>query len=150
MVVEGLIYCLQSRLKLRRAEGSINAGGCNFNSFLRRTVRFVGTRDNQQPHLDEHHLTFLFLTPLVNVLFNWVSLQVCMCLASVRQLWSLTSSSCRRVTTLRSSSLYVNPTTLRPACRVTRTRTSLKTSAPDMTSMPSWPPGETVCVTFKL
>uniref|UniRef100_A0AAQ6ID50 Phospholipid phosphatase-related protein type 3 n=1 Tax=Anabas testudineus TaxID=64144 RepID=A0AAQ6ID50_ANATE len=42
MVVEGLIYCLQSRLKLRRAEGSINAGGCNFNSFLRRTVRFVG------------------------------------------------------------------------------------------------------------
>ncbi|XP_016070372.1 PREDICTED: phospholipid phosphatase-related protein type 3 isoform X2 [Miniopterus natalensis] len=24
------------------AEGSINAGGCNFNSFLRRTVRFVG------------------------------------------------------------------------------------------------------------
>ncbi|XP_040896417.1 phospholipid phosphatase-related protein type 3 [Toxotes jaculatrix] len=42
MVVEGLIYCLQSRLKHRRAEGSINAGGCNFNSFLRRTVRFVG------------------------------------------------------------------------------------------------------------
>ncbi|XP_029904702.1 phospholipid phosphatase-related protein type 3 [Myripristis murdjan] len=42
MLVEGLIYCLQSRLKLRRAEGSINAGGCNFNSFLRRTVRFVG------------------------------------------------------------------------------------------------------------
>ncbi|XP_062252406.1 phospholipid phosphatase-related protein type 3 [Platichthys flesus] len=42
MVVEGVIYCLQSRLKLRRAEESINAGGCNFNSFLRRTVRFVG------------------------------------------------------------------------------------------------------------
>uniref|UniRef100_A0A8D0AIF6 Phospholipid phosphatase-related protein type 3 n=1 Tax=Sander lucioperca TaxID=283035 RepID=A0A8D0AIF6_SANLU len=42
MLVEGVIYCLQSRLKLRRAEGSINAGGCNFNSFLRRTVRFVG------------------------------------------------------------------------------------------------------------
>ncbi|XP_071388980.1 phospholipid phosphatase-related protein type 3-like, partial [Centroberyx affinis] len=42
MMVEGLIYCMQSRLKLRRAEGSINAGGCNFNSFLRRTVRFVG------------------------------------------------------------------------------------------------------------
>ncbi|XP_070688741.1 phospholipid phosphatase-related protein type 3 [Pempheris klunzingeri] len=42
MLVEGLIYCLQSRLKLRRPEGSINAGGCNFNSFLRRTVRFVG------------------------------------------------------------------------------------------------------------
>ncbi|XP_054860883.1 phospholipid phosphatase-related protein type 3 isoform X2 [Amphiprion ocellaris] len=42
MLVEGVIYCLQSRLKLRRAEGSINAGGCSFNSFLRRTVRFVG------------------------------------------------------------------------------------------------------------
>uniref|UniRef100_A0AAV2KP32 Phospholipid phosphatase-related protein type 3 n=1 Tax=Knipowitschia caucasica TaxID=637954 RepID=A0AAV2KP32_KNICA len=42
MLVEGLIYCLQLRLKLRRPEGSINAGGCNFNSFLRRTVRFVG------------------------------------------------------------------------------------------------------------
>ncbi|KAF3834673.1 hypothetical protein F7725_027231 [Dissostichus mawsoni] len=42
MLVEGMIYCLQSRLRLRRPEGSINAGGCNFNSFLRRTVRFVG------------------------------------------------------------------------------------------------------------
>ncbi|KAI6072313.1 Lipid phosphate phosphatase-related protein type 3 isoform X1 [Aix galericulata] len=44
MVGEGIVYCLQSRLKGRAgAEGSINAGGCNFNSFLRRTVRFVGT-----------------------------------------------------------------------------------------------------------
>ncbi|XP_064325758.1 phospholipid phosphatase-related protein type 3 isoform X4 [Phalacrocorax carbo] len=43
MVGEGIVYCLQSRLKGRAgAEGSINAGGCNFNSFLRRTVRFVG------------------------------------------------------------------------------------------------------------
>nr|XP_025964126.1 phospholipid phosphatase-related protein type 3 [Dromaius novaehollandiae] len=43
MVGEGIVYCLQSRLKGRgSAEGSINAGGCNFNSFLRRTVRFVG------------------------------------------------------------------------------------------------------------
>ncbi|MBN3302971.1 PLPR3 protein, partial [Amia calva] len=43
MMGEGLVYCMQSRLKIRpRAEGSINAGGCNFNSFLRRTVRFVG------------------------------------------------------------------------------------------------------------
>ncbi|XP_047444184.1 phospholipid phosphatase-related protein type 3 isoform X2 [Mugil cephalus] len=42
MLVEGVIYCLQSRLKLLRPEGSINAGGCNFNSFLRRTVRYVG------------------------------------------------------------------------------------------------------------
>uniref|UniRef100_H2QET4 Phospholipid phosphatase-related protein type 3 n=1 Tax=Pan troglodytes TaxID=9598 RepID=H2QET4_PANTR len=47
MVAEGMLYCLQSRLWGRAggpagAEGSINAGGCNFNSFLRRTVRFVG------------------------------------------------------------------------------------------------------------
>uniref|UniRef100_G3TYP4 Phospholipid phosphatase-related protein type 3 n=1 Tax=Loxodonta africana TaxID=9785 RepID=G3TYP4_LOXAF len=47
MVGEGALYCLQSRLWGRSggpggAEGSINAGGCNFNSFLRRTVRFVG------------------------------------------------------------------------------------------------------------
>jgi lipid phosphate phosphatase-related protein type 3/4 len=47
MVGEGVLYCLQSRLWGHGggpggAEGSINAGGCNFNSFLRRTVRFVG------------------------------------------------------------------------------------------------------------
>ncbi|XP_076977520.1 phospholipid phosphatase-related protein type 3 isoform X2 [Tamandua tetradactyla] len=47
MVGEGVLYCLQSRLWGRGGgpggpEGSINAGGCNFNSFLRRTVRFVG------------------------------------------------------------------------------------------------------------
>ncbi|XP_041861996.1 phospholipid phosphatase-related protein type 3 [Melanotaenia boesemani] len=42
MLVEGVMYCLQCRMKIRRNEGSINAGGCSFNSFLRRTVRFVG------------------------------------------------------------------------------------------------------------
>ncbi|XP_061895244.1 phospholipid phosphatase-related protein type 3 isoform X1 [Entelurus aequoreus] len=42
MLVEAFVYFLQTRTKVRRAEGSINAGGCNFNSFLRRTVRFVG------------------------------------------------------------------------------------------------------------
>lgn len=47
MVGEGLLYCMQSRLWGRSGgpggpEGSIHAGGCNFNSFLRRTVRFVG------------------------------------------------------------------------------------------------------------
>lgn len=47
MLGEGMLYCLQSRLWGRSggpggAEGTINAGGCNFNSFLRRTVRFVG------------------------------------------------------------------------------------------------------------
>lgn len=143
MVVEGLIYCLQTRQKLRRAEGSINAGGCNFNSFLRRTVRFVGTRHNKELHL------LTCLSPVANVLLTCLSLQVCMCLACAQQLWSLTSSSCRQVTMLHSSLPYVNPTTLRPACRVTRTRTSLKTSAQDMTSTPLWLPGETVSVTSK-
>ncbi|XP_043909726.1 phospholipid phosphatase-related protein type 3 [Protopterus annectens] len=43
MIGEGIVYCLQSKLKHKTSsEGSINAGGCNFNSFLRRTVRFVG------------------------------------------------------------------------------------------------------------
>ncbi|XP_062869104.1 phospholipid phosphatase-related protein type 3 [Trichomycterus rosablanca] len=43
MIGEGIVYCMQSRLKIGPGnEGSINAGGCNFNSFLRRTVRFVG------------------------------------------------------------------------------------------------------------
>lgn len=43
MIGEALMYCMQSHLKNRRScESSINAGGCNFNSFLRRTVRFVG------------------------------------------------------------------------------------------------------------
>nr|XP_046180300.1 phospholipid phosphatase-related protein type 3-like [Oncorhynchus gorbuscha] len=36
MLGEGLVYCYQSRVKLSKADG------CNFNSFLRRTVRFVG------------------------------------------------------------------------------------------------------------
>nr|XP_057913620.1 phospholipid phosphatase-related protein type 3-like isoform X1 [Doryrhamphus excisus] len=43
MMGEGIMYCMQSKLKTcPKTEGSINAGGCSFNSFLRRTVRFVG------------------------------------------------------------------------------------------------------------
>uniref|UniRef100_A0A3Q1GA83 Phospholipid phosphatase-related protein type 3 n=1 Tax=Acanthochromis polyacanthus TaxID=80966 RepID=A0A3Q1GA83_9TELE len=43
MMGEGLMYCMQSKMKTcPKSEGSINAGGCSFNSFLRRTVRFVG------------------------------------------------------------------------------------------------------------
>eukprot|EP00066_Takifugu_rubripes_P001324 XP_003962446.1 PREDICTED: lipid phosphate phosphatase-related protein type 3-like [Takifugu rubripes] len=43
MLGEGLMYCMQSKLKsCPKSESSINAGGCSFNSFLRRTVRFVG------------------------------------------------------------------------------------------------------------
>ncbi|XP_025247596.1 phospholipid phosphatase-related protein type 4 isoform X2 [Theropithecus gelada] len=43
MVGEGILYCCFS--KRRNGVGlepNINAGGCNFNSFLRRAVRFVG------------------------------------------------------------------------------------------------------------
>ncbi|KAM9842346.1 phospholipid phosphatase-related protein type 3-like [Aulostomus maculatus] len=43
MMGEGLMYCMQTKLKTcPKSESSINAGGCSFNSFLRRTVRFVG------------------------------------------------------------------------------------------------------------
>ncbi|XP_029684018.1 phospholipid phosphatase-related protein type 3 isoform X2 [Takifugu rubripes] len=43
MLVEGLTYCLRYRLKLRPPTGSVTAAsGCGFNSFLRRTVHFVG------------------------------------------------------------------------------------------------------------
>ncbi|XP_071767704.1 phospholipid phosphatase-related protein type 3-like [Centroberyx gerrardi] len=43
MMGEGVMYCMQSKMKTcPKSETSINAGGCNFNSFLRRTVRFVG------------------------------------------------------------------------------------------------------------
>lgn len=56
MLVEGLIYCLQSRLKLRTPEGSITAGGCSFNSFLRRTVRFVGMITASHTHAQTTHI----------------------------------------------------------------------------------------------
>lgn len=47
MLGEGLMYCMQARLRTcPKSESSINAGGCSFNSFLRRTVRFVGTHDS--------------------------------------------------------------------------------------------------------
>nr|XP_042696555.1 2-lysophosphatidate phosphatase PLPPR4 isoform X3 [Chrysemys picta bellii] len=43
MVGEGILYCcLSKRRNGIGAEANINAGGCNFNSFLRRAVRFVG------------------------------------------------------------------------------------------------------------
>ncbi|KAJ3611879.1 hypothetical protein NHX12_021892 [Muraenolepis orangiensis] len=43
MIGEGILYCCVSREKsLLGAEANINAAGCNFNSFIRRVVRFVG------------------------------------------------------------------------------------------------------------
>lgn len=44
------MYCMQSKLKTcPKSEASINAGGCSFNSFLRRTVRFVGESNPLMP-----------------------------------------------------------------------------------------------------
>ncbi|XP_037105239.1 phospholipid phosphatase-related protein type 3 isoform X2 [Syngnathus acus] len=51
MLVEAFLYLLQSRTTAQQAEGSIAAGGCNFNSFLRRTVRFVGLHPVDEPAL---------------------------------------------------------------------------------------------------
>lgn len=68
--------------------------------------------------------------------------QVFTCSVCVQRRWSLTSSNCRRVTMLRSFSPSVNRTTRSPASPATEMLTSLKTSARDMTSTPSWPPGE--------
>uniref|UniRef100_UPI00398E80BA phospholipid phosphatase-related protein type 4-like isoform X1 n=1 Tax=Pristiophorus japonicus TaxID=55135 RepID=UPI00398E80BA len=43
MIGEGILYCcLTKRRNGVGSEANINAGGCNFNSFLRRAVRFVG------------------------------------------------------------------------------------------------------------
>ncbi|KAJ1171696.1 hypothetical protein NDU88_003554 [Pleurodeles waltl] len=43
MVGEAVLYCCLSKRKNGiGAEANINAGGCNFNSFLRRAVRFIG------------------------------------------------------------------------------------------------------------
>ncbi|XP_060685922.1 phospholipid phosphatase-related protein type 4-like isoform X2 [Hemiscyllium ocellatum] len=43
MIGEGILYCcLTKRKNGIGSEANINAGGCNFNSFLRRAVRFIG------------------------------------------------------------------------------------------------------------
>ncbi|XP_023696008.1 phospholipid phosphatase-related protein type 4 [Paramormyrops kingsleyae] len=43
MIGEGILYCYLSRRRSGNgAEANINAAGCNFNSYIRRAVRFVG------------------------------------------------------------------------------------------------------------
>ncbi|XP_061522961.1 phospholipid phosphatase-related protein type 4 [Phycodurus eques] len=43
MIGEAILFCCLSRRKSRTgAEANINAAGCNFNSFIRRAIRFVG------------------------------------------------------------------------------------------------------------
>ena len=43
MIGEGILFCcLSRRHNGAGAEADINAAGCNFNSYIRRAVRFVG------------------------------------------------------------------------------------------------------------
>ncbi|XP_016522448.1 phospholipid phosphatase-related protein type 4-like isoform X2 [Poecilia formosa] len=43
MIGEAILFCCLSRRKTGvGTEASINAAGCNFNSFIRRAIRFVG------------------------------------------------------------------------------------------------------------
>ncbi|XP_037135807.1 2-lysophosphatidate phosphatase PLPPR4 [Syngnathus acus] len=43
MIGEAILFCCLSRRKSRSgAEANINAAGCNFNSFIRRAIRFIG------------------------------------------------------------------------------------------------------------
>lgn len=42
MIGEAILFCCVSRRRGGVAEANINAAGCNFNSFIRRAVRFVG------------------------------------------------------------------------------------------------------------
>ncbi|KAG9264793.1 phospholipid phosphatase-related protein type 4-like [Astyanax mexicanus] len=43
MIGEGILYCCLARRNLAiKTEANINAAGCNFNSYIRRAVRFVG------------------------------------------------------------------------------------------------------------
>ncbi|KAL6471582.1 hypothetical protein MHYP_G00202320 [Metynnis hypsauchen] len=43
MIGEGILYCCVARRNLAiKTEANINAAGCNFNSYIRRAVRFVG------------------------------------------------------------------------------------------------------------
>lgn len=45
MIGEGILYCCLTRRRIGGgggAEANINAAGCNFNSYIRRAVRFVG------------------------------------------------------------------------------------------------------------
>lgn len=43
MIGEGILYCCLARRNIAiKTEANINAAGCNFNSYIRRAVRFVG------------------------------------------------------------------------------------------------------------
>lgn len=43
MIGEGILFCWLSKTQSGPgAEANINAAGCNFNSYIRRAIRFVG------------------------------------------------------------------------------------------------------------
>lgn len=44
MIGEAILFCcLSQKNRGAGAEANINAAGCNFNSFIRRAIRFIGT-----------------------------------------------------------------------------------------------------------
>lgn len=71
MIGEAILYCcLSKRRNGIGTEANINAGGCNFNSFLRRAVRFVGgfqmlvTKKSVPYTFSYHHAGFLLWSSL--------------------------------------------------------------------------------------
>lgn len=43
LIGEAILYCyLSRRSSSAQTEANINAAGCNFNSYIRRAVRFIG------------------------------------------------------------------------------------------------------------
>ncbi|XP_008333014.1 phospholipid phosphatase-related protein type 4 isoform X2 [Cynoglossus semilaevis] len=42
LIGEAILYCYLSRRSAAQTEANINAAGCNFNSYIRRAVRFIG------------------------------------------------------------------------------------------------------------
>lgn len=45
LIGEAILYCyLSRRSSTTQTEANINAAGCNFNSYIRRAVRFIGDR----------------------------------------------------------------------------------------------------------
>lgn len=48
LIGEAILYCyLSRRSSSTQTEANINAAGCNFNSYIRRAVRFIGNRSIQ-------------------------------------------------------------------------------------------------------
>lgn len=49
LIGEAILYCYLSRRSSNaQTEANINAAGCNFNSYIRRAVRFIGEASTSQ------------------------------------------------------------------------------------------------------